>query len=286
MEQKILAKLSNWNFVNVFNDNSDWFNSIEWIYSEPDLRNDNTFVFDPDRKLEHDEWFYVEFNTEQKEKAIDWFFSLLSSSVSWNNIDNSDYPEIRAIFLSKKDWDSEKIFLTRIFPRYYTMSKKILKWETWPALEEQSSSVDFNGNLDAYWDWQKLYFKSYTVIKPVFDWIEDFYRVATEEEKNDFLQKDFFECGDYTSVKVWPRNLRRIASVLGLINWGDTDVKRKYIDYANEHPLVWVVISNDKMKIDSNKDVSGILSILEERVYKTPITWVEKEAVSTVNIWQ
>lgn len=284
MDKKILARLQDWSFVNIFNDTTDWFNTIEDIYSEPDLSPEKVFLFDPDRKLEHDEWYYIEFNKEQKERTINPFFYLLESSVSSNNIKSEDYSDVRSIFLALKDWENEKIFLTRIFPRYYTMSKKIIKWSSWPALESQSSSIDFNWSLDAFCDWNKLYFKSYPVIKPIFEWIEEFYRVATEEEKKEFLQKDFFEIDDYTKIKVWPRNLRRIAAVLNIINWDDIDTRKKYIDYANQYPKVWVEISNDKMKLEHNKDVSNVLSILEERVYTTPITWVDKEAASTVNI--
>ncbi len=285
MQEKILAKLQNNTFVKLFNTDSENFNVIKNIYSKPDLIDEKIFEFDPDKKLESDEWFFVEFTQEQKEKAITPFFSLFDSSVSGNNIEKEDYPDVTAIFLWKKDSREEEIFLTRIFPRFYTVKKTLITWNREAQLENKSASIDFNWILDAYWDWEKLYFQSYADIKPLFEGIEDFYRVATEEEKNDFLEKDFFESEDITKVKAWKRNLRKIAFILEQIDWDNQEIRKQYIDYAKQYPNVWVKLSEteDKMIIDNNKDLTWVLAILEERIYKTPITWVVKEAVSTIN---
>ncbi|PID87362.1 hypothetical protein CSB07_01580 [Candidatus Gracilibacteria bacterium] len=285
MQEKILAKLQNNTFVKLFNTDSENFNVIKNIYSKPDLIDEKIFEFDPDKKLESDEWFFVEFTQEQKEKAITPFFSLFDSSVSGNNIEKEDYPDVTAIFLGKKDSREEEIFLTRIFPRFYTVKKTLITWNREAQLENKSASIDFNGILDAYWDGEKLYFQSYADIKPLFEGIEDFYRVATEEEKNDFLEKDFFESEDITKVKAGKRNLRKIAFILEQIDWDNQEIRKQYIDYAKQYPNVGVKLSEteDKMIIDNNKDLTGVLAILEERIYKTPITGVVKEAVSTIN---
>lgn len=287
--KKIIAKLQDGNFCTVFNCQNKGFKEIENSYHIPTFTDEKLFKFDPEKKLEADEWFYVEPNEEQKNELISPYISTLTNIDTINQIAKDDYRNIRAICLVENgetneninDSSFEKIIITRVFPRFYTFKKTILKWDDVPKLEEQSSSVDFTAHIDAYWLDGRLYFTSYTNIKPIFDGLEDFYRIATEEEKSDFLRKDLFYCLN-NNIQVGIRNLRKIASVINDIAWNETETRKKYIDYAKKYPNIGVQITNDgKMKIETNQDVSKILSLLEERIYTTPITGEEREAIST-----
>lgn len=283
MNKKIIARLQNGNFCTIFNSDNDNFADIENFYSIPDLTNENTFVFDPEKGVEGEEWFYVEPNEKQKNTLISPYIKTLTNIDSINPIRQEDYQNIMAIGLVENG-ENEKIIITRIFPRFYTMSKKIFKWNSGPKLETQSDSVDFTANIDAYWENRKLYFKSYSHIKPVFDGLENFYRTATEKERKNFLQKDYFSCPNI-GIKIGHRNLRKIASVIDNINWSDAKTRQKYIDYAKQYPNSGIQISdNGKMKIKSNQDVTKILTVLEERIYTTPITGENREANSVTKL--
>lgn len=283
MTKKIIARLQDGNFCTIFNGDSKDFSSIERAYQIPELPVEKVFLFDPEKKLESDEWFYVEPNHEQKSELISPYIETLTNISSVNPIRQEDYQNIRAVCLVENG-ENEKIIITRVFPKFYTMSKTIFKWEDGPKLEKQSYSVDFTGAIDAYWIKSKLYFKSYSSIKPIFDGLENFYRIATEEEKNDFLQKDFFSCTN-SEIKIGHRNLKKIASVIDSIDWNSATVRQKYINYANQYPNIGVQISDDgKMKIESNPDITKILSVLEERIYTTPITEEKREANSVTKL--
>lgn len=287
MSKKIIARLQNGNYSIIFNQGNPGFLNMEESYNDPDITNDNSFEFNPDRKLEKDEWYFVTPSIEQKSEIIQPYLNTISSSDGMNPITAKEYPFIRAICLiEKNNIGSERIILTRVFPRFFTLSKKILKWHDGPKLEKQHSSVDFTGSIDAFWNGSMLYFKSYADIKLVFSGLENFYRIATESEKNDFLQKDFFECSNgYQNVSVKTRNLRKIAAILDNIDWSDSNIKQKYIDYAKKYPKLNVGITeNGKLKIDSNKDITNIMNILEERIYTTPITGEEREANSITKL--
>lgn len=59
----------------------------------------------------------------------------------------------------------------------------------------------------------------------------------------------------------------------------------KLVAYANDFPeLPLDITSEGRFKITSNKDVTNILNILEERVYKTPITEENREAHSVTRL--
>ncbi len=286
--KKIIAKLEDGSFRTVFNSDNKGFTSIESSYHTPTFTDEIIFKFDPEKKLENDEWFYVEPSEEQMIKMIDPYISTITNIDSLNPITKNDYQNIRAICLIEKEVVNdnglencqERLIISRVYPRFYTIARKILKWNDGPQFEEQSSSVYFSGYIDAYWIAGKLYFKSYLNIKPIFDGLEDFYRLATEDEKNEFLQKDFFKCED-TNIVIKQRNLRKIASVINNINWSEPLTRQKYIKYAEKYPNIGVQITADgKLKIESNQDVTKILSVLEERIYTTPITGEEREAHS------
>jgi len=289
MSKKIIARLHNDNYSIVFNETNPGFLKMKTSFKIPNITEDIAFEFNPERKLEENEWYFVALSAEQKNKLIKPYLDTIDCSDGVNPITSDEYSSVRAICLvEKNDTGDENIILTRIFPKYYTLSKKFLKWHDGPELVEQSSTIDFTGSADAIWNNEKLYFKSYSIIKPLFNGLEDFYRIATEEEKNAFLQKDFFECSNgYQNIKVQTRNLRRIASVLDKIDWSDSTTRQKYIDYTKKYPQLDVDITlGGRLKIESNKDVTNIMNILEERIYTTPITGEEREANSVTKLKQ
>lgn len=284
MINKIIARLQDGTFVTIFNEGSADLNKIKESYKAPKITNDLTIPFDPEQKLESDEWFFVDLNVDQKESMISPYFDTIDNIDTVNPIRKADYPNIRAICLVQKDGVNEIMHITKVYPRFYTITKKLLKWSDGPALEIQSATVDFTAKTDAFWSNGKLYFKSYSNIKSVLDGLEDFYRVATEEEKNNFLQKDFFECSDLNII-VKQRNLRKIASVIKTISWDDEKVRKKYIKYAKKYPNLKLNISDTgKMIINDNVDLSAALSVLEEHIYTTPITKQQRAANSTTNL--
>jgi len=286
MPSKIIARLQDHSFVSIFSQGNPGVASIKNTYHLPEVSDEESISFDPERKLEEDEWFYVEPTEAQKLEIIAPYTNTIGSIDTINPIRAEDYAHIRAICLVEigegegEDEGEINLVLTKVYPRFYTMTKKILKWEDGPALETQSRTIDFSAKVDAFWKENRLYFKSYMAVKTVFDGLENFYRVATEAEKTDFLGKEFFECED-TSITVKPRNLRKIAAIMDAISWDDPEIRSEYIAYANRYPNLGVVITDaNKMRIESNKDLTKILNVLEERLYTTPITNQPREANS------
>jgi hypothetical protein len=278
MPKKIVARLADKSFVSIFTEDNPGFQSINEAYNIPHLNEENSFLFDPERKLEEDEWFFIQPTPDQINTILGPFEETIDNIDSINPISSEDYSYIRAICLVEKLGELNTLILTKIYPRFFTMSKKLLKWNDGPSIETQATSVEFTAKVDAFWNDGKLYFKSYSVIQSVFNGLEDFYRIATEDEKNEFISKNFFDC-EVENLEVRPRNLRKIAAIMDSINWDDEIIQASYIAYANEYPYLGVQITDEnKMKIESNKDLTNILNVLEERLYTTPITRQPREA--------
>ena len=185
--------------------------------------------------------------------------------------------------------DNCEIKFNRIFPRLCIASKTLIGFSTGEAkVSTELNSVEFTGTVDAYWDGEKLYFKKYSTVKPLFAGLADVYREATAEEVHEFLDATFFVLDDgFKRDKIGERARKNIASILdaGEIDLNCDVTRSVYNDYANDYPeLEFNIESDGKFRIINISDLTIVVSVLQERLYTSPITHEKRVASSTMTV--
>ncbi len=291
--KKFVGRLKDGNSVLIFSESNKNLTLIENGFGFPAIDTSAKIKFLPDYKLDDNEWFYVDINAEDKVMMMAPYLPALDSTVDANNIISSQYKELAVLYLASKDSDGKiKIIFNRIFNKFYIASKVYLKFidsgEATVTTEE--NMVEFNSNVDAYWDdaTSKLYFKSYSTIKPLFKGIDKFYRSATSEEVDSFVNSDFFKVEkSFKSENLGERALKHIAGIIDeeSIDLNNLEVRKKYNEYAKGYSESGISINKDgKFILTKVSDLTHVINLLQERYYTSQITKEKRVAHSTSNI--
>lgn len=275
MTKKFLATL--WEkSVLIFNQEHSSFSWIEVLYKKPII--DSEKEFDANLKIEDDEWFYIQLSDEQKEEMLWDYFKSINWSGSTNLISISDYEKIKALYFIEKEDQNINILFSKVFPKQKIQSSDyiVIDWD--PSLKKRLNSIDINWTINAYWNWEKLYFKNYKTIMSLFPWISDFYITATPEQKDSFLENGFFNIKK--QIKVWERNLKRIAYILKEknIDFTNNEIREKYKKYSERYEKDLVFDSDNKVDIEDNINLTTAIQVIEEHFYRSEITWEPREA--------
>lgn len=291
--KKFVGRLKDGNSVLIFSESNRNLALIENGFSFPVIDTNAEKKFQPDYKLAEDEWFYVEINAEDKALMMAPYLPTVDSTADVNNIVSSQYKELAVLYLASKDSVGKaKIIFNRIFNKFYITSKIFLKFidSGEAAVSTEENVVEFNSNVDAYWDdvTSKLYFKSYSTIKPLFKGIDKFYRSATSEEVASFVNSDFFKVEEsFKSEKLGERALKHIAGIIDekSIDLSDVAVRKKYSEYAKSYSESGFSIAEDgKFILTKVSDLTHVINLLQERYYTSQITNEKRVAHSTSNI--
>jgi hypothetical protein len=291
--KKFAGRLKNGNDVLIFSELNKNLDLIENGFNFPAIDTNAERKFQPDYKLDDDEWFYVDINADDKAMMMAPYLPAVESTVDANNIISSQYKELAVLYLASKDSNGKiKIIFNRIFDKFYITSKVFLKFidSGEAAVTTEENIVEFNSNVDAYWDdaTSKLYFKSYSTIKPLFKWIEKFYRSATSEEVDSFITSGFFKVEkSFKSENLGERALKHIAGIIDekSIDFSDLAVRKKYNEYAKGYSESGFSINEDgKFILTKVSDLTHVINLLQERYYTSQITNEKRVAHSTSNI--
>ncbi len=244
--------------------------------------------YNPDKKLDQDQWFYVEVDDMQKQSMLGTYLELPQSSADLNHARVDDYKDIEAVY---KTLENNEIIFTKITDSYKIENKILLKFHDTENAEitHQQNSIVFSGKADAYFDGEKkLYFRNYNTIRPLFPGIEDFFRAATHDEINKFLRNNFFDVDqNITPETVGQRAAKNIASILdddGIDIESDTG-KSKVLEYAANYPEAGVEVSEiDKIIIKDKKDLGKVISLLSSRYYTSEVTGKKMQSFGSTKI--
>ena len=240
-----------------------------------------------DYALDNDEWFFISLNEDERKEMIDGYLLVASSSADCNKVTPDQYNELLTLYLIREKDKVRDIIFNRIFDRFCIQSKTIINIDiSGPKVYSETNSIEFNHSVDAFWDSikNKLYFKKYSTIKPLFSGIEKYYRSATKEEVESFLENNFFLVSEvFNKSKIGERALHNIAIILDSkeIDFSDKEVLKSYITYANDFKAFDVSIENDQFKVEKASDLTKILTVLQERLYVSPVTKEKRVASST-----
>ena len=284
--KKFAAQLNSGDIIIIFSTQNQSFRSIEGIYKFPQISEELLIDFNSKKKLHADEWYYIDPDETQQKDMFASYYQALDSSGSLNPITIQNYNEIKVLYLIiEEESDSskkvKKILFSRVFPRYKIEQKKFLRIiENDPTLITQSNSIDITGKIDAFWNGQKLIFKSYSTIKPLFMGIEDFYTIATEQERAQFLNDDFFYFPSGKNMYIGDRNLKNIAYIIREknIDFSDIKLRKKYKKYAHKYSADINFTNNNQIQIKNNSDLSKAIKVINEHFYTGEVSREMKDA--------
>ncbi len=273
--KKLFGKLKNGQQVVVFDDtNTD---KLKDIYKIPNVKGAIPFEIDT-RKLAEGEWYFVIPTEEQKESMLGEYVSE-SSDAACNVMHPDYYREISVVYVA---FGAEKIF-TKVGLKNILRTQKYITFDDKSNFVEQANSLMLTGEIDAYWDGTRLFFKRFASIRSLFPGIQKMYKEITEKETNEFLSSPLFELKEEMSSDfISLANRKKIASIIDgkSVDLADTDLHRKYIAYAEEYNLD-LEIKEGKIALIDNTDIGKVIDLLGEKFYTTEINGEKREIRSS-----
>lgn len=237
--------------------------------------------FNPDKKLESEEWYYVQLNQERIEQMIKPYTDNERRSGDLNNTVQSEYQTIEVVY---RVIGSHAIF-TKITDSYRIKNRTIVKLYDLEQAKviRESSSIEFNGEVHAYFDGSnRLYFRNFSKVRSMFPGLDDFYRDATREEKQRFLDSPIFTLGAVELSAIGQNDSKRIAVVLNdtKIDFESSARQEKIIDSARHfsEEIELDVTSDGKIVLDEPVDVKKALNVIMSKYYISEVTGEKMES--------
>ena len=123
-----------------------------------------------------------------------------------------------------------------------------------------------------------MYFKNFRTIHNLFNGIDDYYRIASQAEVDEF--KEFKLVSFVSDFEIKTNNLKMLAVLKDYaIDLDDINIKSKLLRTYEEYPnQEFELDENNNFKIDSNKKLTSLLKLALGRLYTNPITQDKMEA--------
>ena len=238
----------------------------------PTIEPDNIIKFDPEAQLEHEDWFYIEIDDIHMSMVKEYGDKFLST-VSLNDVTEEEFTKIDLIFRKVKN---DGLVFQKITKSKRMVDKSILKWIPNIGKPERTiieNGIELKSAIDAYFDGNdRLYFKNFRTIRSLFKGIDDYYRIASQAEVDEF--KQFNLVSFVSDFEIKTNNLKMLAVLKDYgIDLNDIGVKktllRSYSQYPNQE---FELDENQNFIIDSNRKLTCLLKLALGRLYTNPIT--------------
>mgnify|MGYP000893709914 FL=1 len=253
-------------------DNSDDISELV----APEIDPENSREFDPEIKLEHDEWFYVEIDNAHM-SMVKEYGDKFSSTVSLNDVTEEEFSKIDLIF---RKVENDGLVFQKITQSKRLVDKSILKWKYRRAERTIiEKGIELKSENDAYYDGNnKLYFRSFRTIHSLFKGIDDYYRIASLAEVDELKRIDLVTFSDF---EIKSNNLKMVAILKDdEIDLSDTSIISTLLTSYEQYPEQDFKVSEGKFIIDTNKRLTSFLKLALGRLYTNPITSHQMEASS------
>jgi hypothetical protein len=229
--------------------------------------------YDGKSLLNTDECFEVNLSHNSLE-TIDGQFVTLRSQVSGV----SDYdPEeqispIRAMYT----FDGNKLIFKRIAKSQQLRDSKIISLDGEPKVTPNINVMAIDDKVDAVYDTRthKFYFTDFQAAKAVFGTLEVYYRSATQNEIDEWLDPSLFDIDssfDTFAISVPNRKKMLFASDELGVDLANEETLGRIHGYAALHAPKMLFINN-KFNIKKNADITEALTIITGAYYQNAIT--------------
>lgn len=255
-------------------DNSDDISELVAPAIEPE----NSREFDPETKLEQEDWFYIEIDDDHRTMISEYSDKFLNTA-SLNDVDGDEFLKIDLIF---REVDNDGLVFQKITQSKRMVEKSILRWR--PNIRRPERTIIENGielksEIDAYFDGNdKLYFKNFRTIRSLFNGIDDYYRIASQSEVDEF--KEFNLVHFVSDFEIKTNNLKMLAVLKDYeIDLDDIAIKSTLLRTYSQYPSQEFELDNNQnFIIDSNRKLTCLLKLALGRLYTNPITHHKMEA--------
>ncbi|OOF00224.1 ATP F0F1 synthase synthase [Salinivibrio sp. MA351] len=231
---------------------------------------DACVAYDPDHNLDEDAWFKVE-RFSQQDFCPD-IFRLPFDSKDYDDLEKAQFEDIICV-ISVQYGD---FYLQKVSPSLFIHRKTITFGEA-AEIEESGHRLVIKDKPDAVYLRQEdtLIFTSLATISSIFKGIDILYKEATDQEVEDFLDKDFIDLSDdYNVDDVSKPNRKRIALAMDTLNRMEADERTQIIDYINSYcdQKLRFDEDNEKFEIRNDEELKYLLYGIEQRFYTTPLS--------------
>ena len=244
----------------------------------PDIDPENSIEFNPELRLETEDWFYIEIDDEHMSMIKEYEDKFLNTA-GLNDVSEEEFSKIDLIFCKV---DNDGLVLQKITKSKRLVDKSILKWRYSSRRAERTiieNGIELKSENDAYFDGNdKLYFKNFRTIRSLFKGIDDYYRIASLAEVDEF--KEFNLVSFVSDFKIKTNNLKMLAVLKDYdIDLDDIAVKSTLLRTYSQYPSQeFELDDNQNFIIDSNRKLTCFLKLALGRLYTNPITHHKMEA--------
>ncbi len=221
--------------------------------------------YSPSDALEEGEWFCVaDFSTQIY--CFDWLK---------NPINPMAFSEIRPAEYSIMDYfcayqSSNEFYFQKLRKRQLIKTKKLFFGEG-VTYDDDSMDVQIQDFPDALYikNDNKLYFRNLSTVASIFKGMEELYRIATEDETQEFLNLDFIHLSEnYKRNKVSKPNRKRIAMALDSFRRFDEEQKASILGSIYQY-APGIVDEQGGFAINTEDDLQALLWGINQRYYTT-----------------
>lgn len=255
-------------------DNSDDISELV----APKIEPENCIEFDPELILEAEDWFYIEIDDEHI-SMIKEYEDKFSNTAGLNDVTEEEFSKIGLIF---RKVEKNGLVFQKITQSKRMVDKSILKWKYNSRRAERTiieNGIELKSENDAYFDGiDRLYFKNFRTIRSLFKGIDDYYRIASQAEVDEF--KEFNLVSFVSDFKIKTNNLKMLAVLKDYdIDLDDIAVKSTLLRTYSQYPSQEFELDNNQnFIIDSNRKLTCLLKLALGRLYTNPITHHKMEA--------
>ena len=237
----------------------------EETYSIPADICNNSIYFDPNTKLEANEWYYL-----NDFSAKDYFLCIMNrviSTAEYNRLTEVNNTDIDVIVERRNHF----VFFQKITASKVIYSKKFCHFlENGCGIREETDSIEIAAIPSIIYNQieDKLYFRKFSDLTAIFDGIIELYREASDAEVMAFFNLDFINTVDFTVDDVKTENRKRISMVRQEMGeWTDAE-RQTVMRYIHEYAID-ISYENGRFLIHNDKELRLLIWGLELRFYRT-----------------
>ena len=247
------------------------------VYENIELN--DVIEYQPSHVPDDEQWFFIDLFSE-KLYCIDLLKKEAINAIDYLELNKAE-PEKIAYLISYQDENS--FYFQRVFPSRVLKNKKFVHIEDDVKIRNMYNAIVINDVPDAIYkkDDDRLYFRKFETITPIFKGIDELYREATDEEVDEFLGLGFINLqGEYSTEKVKKANRKRIALAMESLNRYTSEQKDTIFNYTNNY-FPHLRFNGTSFEVRNEEDLKNLLYGIEQRFYTTVATY-EKRCASAV----
>lgn len=247
------------------------------VYENIELN--DVIEYQPSHVPDDEQWFFIDLFSE-KLYCIDLLKKEAINAIDYLELNKAE-PEKIAYLISYQDENS--FYFQRVFPSRVLKNKKFVHIEDDVKIRNMHNAIVINDVPDAIYkkDDDRLYFRKFETITPIFKGIDELYREATDEEVDEFLGLGFINLqGEYSTEKVKKANRKRIALAMESLNRYTSEQKDTIFNYTNNY-FPHLRFNGTSFEVRNEEDLKNLLYGIEQRFYTTVATY-EKRCASAV----